>query len=360
MTSPLLTELANVSNTSLSEIGAIFTFNTIGYLIFSNLCGFVSSRINQKKFLSFVIILYSVFILLITYSTTTLHLYTTMFFIGGGSGSVMSLLTAYIDSLNKNGAYDSVNKVHLNFGIGAIFGPILVTLFAEMSLEWKYIYIVISALLFILGVIFNKAQYLENSNLEKMELKEVKNIVTNRSIIIIAICIALYNGAEVGSWGWLSTNLKSQNVSIIQSNLAVSMFWIFMTIGRKLTTKLTNKYKLTDVLNMLLIFSIISNILINLNFGGIYNAVFISLIGLSYSSICPLLITLGFDKLKVKNQAYTVSSILLSSGSLGIMIIPYLMGVNSKIGIYIPTIALIICALTLNLGLNKKKTYVNI
>lgn len=357
MTSPLLIEFAKMSNTPLNKIGAIFTFNTIGYLFFSNLNGLIAQRFNQRKLLSSILIIYSISIFIISYSNSTFSLYIIMLFIGGGSGSLMSLLTAYINSLNISRSYYFVNKIHIYFGIGAILGPLLVSIFDFFLLNWKYIYMIIAIILFIVGILFLKVQYSNDSNkntFEKLDLSTVKGFISNKYLIITAICIALYNGAEVGSWGWLSTNLKEQNMSNVKSNLAVSLFWISMTMGRGLITKSTNKYKIKNIISILLIFSVISNILINLNSNIFYSGFLIFLIGLSYSAICPLLISLGFEKFENSNQSYAISSILLSSGCIGIMIIPYLMGINIEVGIYIPMISLLICFIILNWGYSKK------
>ena len=109
--------------------------------------------------------------------------------------------------------------------------------------------------------------------------------------------------------------------------------------------------------------SVLSNILINIDINTSYYFIFISLLGLSYSAICPLLISLGLEAVEDVKKEYIISSILLSSGSIGIMIIPYLMGKNIIGNKYLSGIALIICFVLISIreniknNLNKKEKW---
>lgn len=355
MTSPLLTEFSKLCNTNIDTMGIVFTFNTMGYLFFSTLFGVLAQKLNPKKIICALIIGYAMTIFLLPYTRNLIQLCIFFTFIGGGNGSLMSLLTAYMTSINTKETYANVGKIHMSFGIGAILGPVFIIVFNALNLSWQHIYVLLSIILFIIELLFLGAKYENSINVEKFSMDAVKEIFTNKYIIIAAICIALYNGSEVGSWGWLSTNLKTQNISSVISNFAVSIFWISMTIGRGIVNKFSEKYKLKNILFTLIIMSIISNILIMFQFNMIYQVICIFLLGFSYSAICPLFITLGLNKIPDKGDSYTASSILLSSGSIGIMCIPYFIGAGGTIGKYAPLISFVACFILLSYLYKKDK-----
>lgn len=343
LTSPLLIEFSSLCGVNIDTIGIVFTFNTLGYLFLSTLSGILAQRCNLKRMLVVIILCYGVAIFLLPYSSNLLLLCILFAFIGGGNGSLMGLLTAYMTSINDHQTCTNVGRVHIYFGIGAILGPALVSLFNLMNISWKKIYLLIAIILLVIAIMFSKVQYVVSSSDDKFNIDGVKDIVKSRYLIVIALCVALYNGAEVGSWGWLSTNLKEQNIHSVISDLSVSVFWISMTIGRSVINKLTKKYKIEKVLSFLFILSILSNILLAFQFNVYYEIICVFCIGFSYSAICPLLISLGLNQVATSNNAYTVSSILLSTGSIGIMIIPYFMGICADKGKFIPIITFLVC-----------------
>lgn len=341
MTSPLLTEFSQICNLNIDSMGIIFSCNTIGYLILSNFFCILTRKHKPQKIIYVVIIGYALALLLLPQSKNIFQLCILFFIIGGGNGSLMSLLTAYIETNNNNNTHSNVEMVHISFSIGAIIGPMLIVFFNIYNIAWFYLYFIIAIILLIISIFFIKEKGTNNIKIQQFNIEDIKKIITNKYIIIIALCIALYNGSEVGSWGWLSTNLKAQNISLYVSNLAVSIFWLAMAIGRILVKKFSTDTNIKKILFLLLLMSIISNILVLHKTNILYQITCIFLLGFSYSAICPLFVSLGLEK-KI-GDTYTTSSLLLSSGSIGIVFIPFFIGINNCIGRFIPLTAFIIC-----------------
>ena len=345
MTSPLLTDFADITNTDINKMGIVFSFTTLGYLGFSTLFGVLAQKINPSKLIFIIIIGYVIALTLVPISINIIQLCALFMLVGGGNGSLMSLLTALLTSVKTNDTSNIVGKAHMSFGIGAILGPILVSISHWANISWRYIYYFLVVILVIIGAMFFEKSNETKITVDKLRVDDINIIVTNKYLIILAVCIALYNGAEVASWGWLSTNLKAGYKISFLCDFAVSLFWISMTIGRIFITRCCKNVTIEKTLLVLLVMLIFSNVFVLINYNVIYQVLCIFLLGLSYSAICPLLISLGLNK--NVGDSYTVSSILLGSGSIGIMLIPYIMGVGGPIGKLSPLLSIIICLLLL-------------
>lgn len=358
-TSPLLLEFSKISQVPLSNMGIIFTANTFGFLFLSNFTGILAQAFKKKNLLVLILLLYSAFLLYLPYSSSLNQLLFKMFFIGGGTGSILSLLSAYTRFLNSKKPFFYLNLIHVYFGLGAILGPILINILIFYSLDWKLIYQLLSILTFLLCLLFSKSLGSEKIPEKGINWKEVEVLLKNKGIILLCICIALYNGAEVGVWGWLSTLLKDTKKTVYENNLLVSIFWAGMIIGRSILNLFLKKFSIRKILLHFLNFTVIlSAVTIILNNYFNLKELFILLIGIGYSGLSPLMILYGFEINENKEYEYTLSPLLLSSGSFGIMIIPYLMGVSTRyVGTnlvsIIPILSLLLCTLIIYLVRNK-------
>jgi FHS family glucose/mannose:H+ symporter-like MFS transporter len=139
----------------------------------------------------------------------------------------------------------------------------------------------------------------------------------------------LYTGSEIGSWGWMSTFLKNNlNFTLVEGSLAVGVFWLAMTIGRFLVGQASFKFR-TSQLVILLSFLSSFIILLSIIFTSIPMMwILVFLMGLSFSSIWPLMLAYGGDYRK--STSGTLFSVLVGAGGIGATIIPLLMGITAE------------------------------
>lgn len=144
--------------------------------------------------------------------------------------------------------------------------------------------------------------------------------------MIICLCMFLYAGSEVGSWGWISTFLDDvMNFPPFKASMAVGVFWVSLTIGRIICGKFILIYKTRNiviVLSTLSTISILASGFVKSEF-GIW--VIIVSVGMTFSSLWPLIASYGVEN--HSGNSGTVFSLIVGSGGLGGMVVPLLMGV---------------------------------
>lgn len=337
----LLKTYSTMTNFPFNKIGIIFTFITIGFFICSNLVGIIAQKISKKLIMLILLFLLLGITIFIPFIKNIYVLLGSLFLLGGTIGSLMSFCSAYMIGLNIEKSNRYLNLIHSFFGLGGVFGPIIVNLFLYLKMPSINIYFYISIFVGILLFCFSIKLPSNDIEINKISINNLKLFFKNKKLILICLGIALYNGSEVGIWGWLST--LSQINSIYIRNLLVSIFWSGMLVGRFGLNFVIEKYSLKKILYILILITIVFCFLISiLNTTILIQIIFIFFIGLGCSSICPLMIAIGFICNKDKELNYMLSSILLSSGSFGIMIIPFLMGffMNSNFSQIIPILSL--------------------
>lgn len=339
----LLETYSNITNFSFNKIGIIFTFITLGFFICSNYIGILAQKINKKIMMSLLISILILISVCIPYLKNIYILLSFLFFLGGTIGSLMSFCSAYIIGLNpsKNNIY--LNLIHSFFGLGGVLGPIIINLFLYLEISSINLYFYIAFLSSILLLFFSISLPQKDLEFNKISSNNLKSFFQNKKLLLICLGIALYNGAEVGIWGWLST--LSSFDSIYIKNILISIFWSGMLLGRFFLNFIIEKTSLIKILHCSILITVVFSFIVGLyNVSEVIQLICIFIIGLGCSTICPLMITLGFQYNKNKELNYILSSILLSSGSFGIMIIPFLMGIflNTNLSQLIPIVALLL------------------
>jgi fucose permease len=190
-----------------------------------------------------------------------------------------------------------------------------------------------------------------------LNIKTISEIKKENSYLFFGLILSLifYIGTEAGLSVWIPTYLldKFRNKeTIFRISLVLTFFWIGLSLGRYICSYLSNRIKPIYILLTIIFFSIISILL-----GIWYNYQFLSelffaITGLFLSGIYPIL--MSYTKNFSEKYSSVVFSILISAGSFGGILFPYLVGLTSEFStfslgmtiIIIPLIILIfICSM---------------
>ncbi|MCX7745705.1 MAG: MFS transporter [Clostridia bacterium] len=324
--SPLLTEISDTYSLSMTKSGLIFTVNFVGFITFVLIGGILADKFGKKKIISLSMMGFTAAIFVFPLAPDFYWVLIAMFFIGGFGGIMDSMASALVTDLNREKPSFYLNLAHVFFGVGAIMGPVAAGVFITYKIKWQVLFFILAILSCLFTIVFMALKVPESKGTDPISWAGVKGLVKNKGFLAICLCMFLYTGAEVGSWGWMSTFLKeSAKFDPLKSSIAVAAFWLSITVGRIACGFITLRFKLRSIITVLAFLSAAATFLS----GWIHSEstlwIIIILMGLTYSSQWPLIVSYGSSLHKTSSG--TVFSLLIGSGAIGTMVIPFVMGV---------------------------------
>lgn len=352
--SPLVAQLARSVKGPFNS-GLLLSMHFIGFICVAVIAGAIADRIGKKPVITAGLLGYGLLFILFALSETTGVKYILMFGIGGCSGILESINSAYVSDNNEENSEYYVNVSHTWFGVGGILGPVLLAIAIAYAGEWKIYYYTLASIALITAVVFARTSFPFSG--KKDTLEKVKGIKIRKEIpfLLMALAIMCYTGAEVASWSWLSVLQSKNNFTVLQAAFAVSLFWVAMTGGRFLCGKLL---KVLSVMRMIVFLSLgaaVTTALMILGTSVIAVYVLAVILGLACSSLFPFLSTFGAERTSLSSGV--AFSTMMVCGNFGSAFIPYVVGeLNHAMLFTISKLLLALCFIisaVCTLGANK-------
>ena len=328
---PILGDLADRTNSSLSIIGGVLTFLFSGSLVSQLISGPIIDEIGKKYVIAISLFLLGLSILGFSSSHSLTWVFIFFFVAGIGQGGIdVGTNLVVVDSFfDENTRY--LNIMHFLFGMGALTGPALVGLANHQSLSGLIVLIYSAAVLLFLGLtsLFLIKDIPKNSSSEEAKNNNrEKTISIYRSPILwlIGLVMLLYIGVEYSVGSWISDFTKISISSTFQIGAIItSVYWGSLALGR-LAGSLLSRY-LSNLIILLLALSSsllgVLGLMINLN-NIIPLCLFVLWIGFSYGTVIPTTVALASSHFqKSKGKAI---GILSAMGSVGGLSLPWVAG----------------------------------
>lgn len=338
---PMLSAIKLEINLSYSQAGLILSGQFLGMLLTVLIGGRLADKYGKKPFLlgggAFLSI--GLFGSMFSHSYITLLAWTVISGIGFGTYEVG--INALCSDSNDSNKGTAMNFLHFFYGLGAISGPVLVTLCINLIKSWRLVYgisaffpIIVTIMLWPLVI---------NKNVATTNVKHSLPY-KNKFIWISGIFCFLYVGIEVSTSGWLPTywHFISPN-SLIPASLTATIFWSTLTIGRLFSGKIADKVGF----GKFLIFASLGIIILSLSWAIIpfkLGILFvILLLGLALAGIFPTMMASVTSQ--YPHISGEISAFISIFSSLGGSLIPSAIG-GSVDFIGIAKIPLLICGLS--------------
>jgi fucose permease len=324
--------LAENTRVTLAVAGSSFTLSALGFIFGVLIAGLFSTKLNSKYILMGGIGLMSLAgaITPVTHSFSMLLI--TQLLKGVGFGlidvSINTIVTlAFHDTLGE-----TLNNVHSAFGIGALSGPLLLSISLQMLNEalWAYLVGAIAGCVVFFLLIRQVIPEIPTRH-EKQQQQQSSlfwNVFRQPLLWFMALQIALYVGAELGFGSWIVTVLsQSAAISLALAAPAATAFFLGLTLGRLLGGQVLRRGLLSE--NQLLYVSVlggfISGIVVAIFPGQIVVSFGASvLVGLFYGPLFPGIMAMASRQFV--DTIGIVSSVMLVSTGSAAMILPALMG----------------------------------
>lgn len=339
---PTLIILAAHTHVALDTIGWMFTTSSVGFTGGVLIAGNLSERISAKYILMAGILIQALGAIVVPWTDSFLVLLIASFAMGLGGGfidiSINVLATlAFHDTLSE-----TLNNIHSAFGIGALLGPLLVsiTLTTLHNPIWAYltgaILCVITAALLLPQFSPKALPRRSKSPQDSQSAGQARRVITQVALWLMALQLFLYVGGEIGLGDWMTTTIsKSANVSLALAAPAATLYWLGLALGRLLSAQVLKRRFINDhqMLYICFIGGGLSALLIAIFPGIIWLSFSASLLaGFFFGPIFPGVMALASRRF-VHDLSTTSSVMMFSSGSSG-LIFPVAIGaIISHIGI---------------------------
>ncbi|HEX6479115.1 MAG TPA: MFS transporter [Ktedonobacteraceae bacterium] len=357
--------LAQHTRVPLDIAGFSFTLSAFGFTIGVLIAGGLTGRLNSKYLLIMGLALLSLGGIFMPWTPSFGVLIMAQFTKGIGFGfidvSINTIATlAFADTLGE-----TLNNIHSSYGVGALVGPLLLSLALQFlnNALWAYLVGVVIGMITIILLAGQVAPALpQRIEKQQRQTSSVTPGIFRQSLLwFMALQIALYVGAEIGFGNWIVTAVsKSAAITLVFAAPAATAFFVGLTLGRLLGAQVLRHKMLSE--NQLLFVSIFGGAISGVAVAAFTEQIVISfvasaLVGLFYGPLFPGIMAIA-SRWFVHALGAVSSVMLVSTGAAG-MILPALMGVLiPSIGVNwvmaIPAAACLLIAIPLYLAIRRQ------
>jgi len=353
---PTLLILAQHTNVPLDIAGWSFTASSIGFALGVLCAGFLSGKIAPKYLLMAGLAIMATFGTVIPLTHLFPLLIASQFIMGIGFGFIdvsINIIVAlsFADTLGQ-----TLNNLHSAFGIGALGGPLVLSLTLQMTHDATGAYL-LGAIAGMAAIFLLVRQYVPSTPGQKesqpqpgrpqgtlsggahpgddeaqliapTQVQPASSVFKQLLLWLFALQFFLYLAAEVGFNSWIVTAIsQTASITLALAAPAATAFWSGLTIGRLIGAQLLKRGILTE--HKLLYCSFIGG-----GMSGLLVAIFPDHLWLSFSA--SALVGFFFGPIwpgamaivsrRFVHALGAVSGVLLISAGISGMIVPVLMG----------------------------------
>lgn len=248
--------------------------------------------------------------------------------LGVGFGWLVAVLNILIVGLYPDRRDSALAGLHGCLGIGAALAPLLVTLFAGQG-RW---YLSALTCLVVLGIIALCAWRVGCTVGAAPGTRRVPGMGSSHSARPMAfgarlflLAVVVYGCVEGMIGVWTASYLhETKGLSMPSAALALSLFWVSVTVGRIATSLLTVRFSAAILYRMLPVGIMVSLALIAMAQSEIVILWLYVAVGLSCSSFFPLSISLSTQRYDAWRES--LSSLMITALMLGVGIGSYAIG----------------------------------
>ncbi|MCY6485648.1 MFS transporter [Clostridium aestuarii] len=315
-----------------TQIGFMFIICSLGYMIFSYICGILCEKFDHKLiiYIGFIICIFSIIKICIGSNFTDFLI--GMFFLNAGEAFIIISFNTLVSLMNISFKAVIINLMHFSYGFGAAFIQKKSGFLLSNNISFIYVHFIL-AILFLVALI--KFVTINIPNFKNTKLTNSINnkiIFKNKLLYFYMLSLGLYMAAETATSNWLFTFMKgAYSYDENTSSFYLSLFFILLSLGRIIGGYIAEKfgYVKTSFISLFIGFFLYTTGYI-LRENGI---ILISISGLFFSIVFPTML-LNIKYTFNKNISY-ITSIIISFSSVCCISINFLIGTLSDfIGIY--------------------------
>jgi fucose permease len=332
---PSLLGMVHTFHVDLAVAGVIFTAQFIGYLPGAATAGFAVDRWGYRGVLVPAALLTAAGTAGTAMVSSWPAALALTLLAGLGFGATDSLCNAVVAAQAPREGGVALNALHTFFGVGALFGPLIVAALLSTAAGWRGAFFLTGALATCCAVLFFLAPIPPPVHLHAVAQtdsagpglrSQMQSLLPDKRIWLIACMLFLFVGIEQLTGGWISTYLQSVlNANQDVSAGSASLYWAAVTVGRISASvaalRLSNERILGGSMGLALA------ALLLMGQAGSIGVALIALagVGLGFAAIYPTIMAVAART--YPRRFATMVGVLVAAGGLGGILFPWLGGV---------------------------------
>ena len=343
----VISEITDSMGTGGTFTGILIALYFFGALTVPPVAGEVSDRFGKKP-----VLLTAVLVMVIGIATvaSTGHIVLAglgVFLTGAGACTLEGLFSAKITDEHAENSEKIMNYSQGVFCAGAVLGPMLVLAVRVPGGVWQTSMYIIAALMAVAG---GAILCLPGDNKVPERVKGGAaysfSLLRDIRFLLFFFSILLYVGAEAGV-AFFITDYFEGSTSVL-GEISLSLFWGSMIIGRLIAGLL---YRHSGKIMMICLFTaLVFSLLLQINQPPFVSVCLYILIGLGMSAVWPLI--MAACTRTFRSTSGTAGGLMMLGGSLGGMLIPFVIGIISSTGSVRSAILLVPAAILVTIILN--------
>lgn len=324
-TGPLLLSLKDFYKVSSAGISLLYTFMSVGSIS----AVLISSYLIRKTGIRIIGIaaqsIMMLALLMFSFSKDLPSGVVCYIFIGLSGGLLQVVANTTIASIHNENRASALSFLHFSFGLGAFLGPLAAGLILQTDIPWGNMYYLYSIISLIIVVIYLFIRFPLLIIPEKKSSLGILNFFRDAFLVWLILSIIIYVGIEMGLNSWAVNYIGEKfNTETLMASSILSYFWFFMTAGRLLCIYLTRKFH-PALIMVILIFLSLAGLSGFILFERVWLAlVSVSLIGLSFSGLYPIMLSIGGNR--YPQDVSGITYIIMLFSGVGVMLFPLLLG----------------------------------
>ena len=328
---PGLSSVSEEFGLDLGERGFLLALQYLGFFATSVSGGWLSDRLGRKRFLVTGLYLLALGLGTAPCAESYAAFGASMFLIGAGGGFVEVLISVLISDLFPKRKARALNQSQIFYNVGAIGMPFVVGVLLGQGLGWRPAYLLGAWLALGCGLWVHLLR-VPPTHVARPEGEEAPETRPKSGLVwVLALVMMLYVGAEMTSAGWAPNYLElTFGVGRDSAAYSMTLLWFCMMLGRLAYVRFVERgsYLVPILISSLAGAVSATALIVSPVAWTAYVAV--GALGLSLAGIWPT--TLAYAGTRFKARSGRVFGLLISAGSLGLVLFPPLCGLLAEAG----------------------------
>lgn len=316
-------------NLPLDALGVLLSANMVSHLVVSFAAGRLIAALGPGRFLLVSSLTAMVGVFAYGLVPSWGWLVVASMVAGAGTGAADAGLNVYF-ALNFSARL--VNWLHVNFGLGATIGPVLMTALLTRRLSWQTGYLAVGGLFAALALCFwltRRRWQLPAGDVTAAAAPTtpLRQTLRLRRAWFSIVLFFVYTGIETTAGQWSFTLFtEGRGVEAVNAGIWLSIYWAGLGVGRLLFGFVADRWGAARLLLVCMVAALISSLLIALAGWPLLSLLGLALMGASLAPIFPTLIAMTPQWLGRAHAANAIG-FQVSAASLGYAVLPGIAGI---------------------------------
>lgn len=243
-----LVKISEELSFNLTQGGSLGFISAIVQFVVLIISSYLAAKIGKLRIIKFAIVILSLGLFLFTKSTTYLLSTFLIIFIGFGQGFLEALLTPLVEDLHPGDSGVKMNLLHAFWPIGVTFSVLVFGELLSRGISWRVIFIILALAVFLVLFLYPTSKKVQLP-VSRNDFNHVGEILSKPRFWFLGFSLFFAGGAEAAFAFWSASYIQLEyNLEPRAGALGAALFAIGMVLGRLLTSKLANKFKLKNIL----------------------------------------------------------------------------------------------------------------